>query len=378
MGRFRVPRSRAHLTHQALREKVLGSVGKVLFQPHLLGNAALRPLEAMFGEMMHSRYALGVNSGTAGLFLALKACGVGEGDEVVTVGNSDISTTAAISHCGATPVICDVLETDYTMDPVHAESVVNERTAAILPVDLYGYPADVKTIREIAERHELRVIEDSALAAGARDYGEPVGAFADATVFSFGAYKPLGSAGNGGMVVTDDPEVAERLHVLRGYGRPPSETVSTSFRDFDHVEEGYNLPLDPLEGAVVSVKLPLLPMWTRRRREIGEMYEDGLKGLRVRVPTFRSVSEPTFDLYVIQVKERDKLYEALRARGIEAVLHYLPPVYRQAVYRSRPLRRGRLPVTDRLGAELLCLPVAPELTDDEVHYTIDTLQELLL
>ena len=373
---FRVPRSRAHLVHQVLQDLLLRRIASVLCQPHRLDNVSLRPLEARFAQMMQRAYAYGVNSGTAGLFLALRACGIGPGDEVITVGNSDISTTGAISHCGATPVLCDILETDYTMDNAKVEMLITERTAALLPVDLYGHTADVKSLREIADRYSLSIVEDAALATGACDYGEPVGQFAHVTVFSFGAYKPLGSVGNGGMVVTDDEAIAERLQLLRGYGRPPTNGLNESMY-MDHLLEGYNLPLDPLEAVVVSTKLTFLVEWTERRREVATLYAEGLGDLEVGLPSFRSRSEPTFYTYVIQVQDRDAVYRMLRDRDIEVALYYLPPVHRQRAYVGHELGRSRLPVTDKVAERLLCLPVTPELRDSEVLYVVDALREVL-
>lgn len=359
-----------------MRDELLHAVESVLFEPHKLDNVTLRPLEAQFAQMMQQTHAYGVNSGTAGLFLALKACEVGKGDEVITVGNSDISTTAAISHCGAMPVLCDVKESDYTIDPARVESLISERTAALLPVDLYGYPADVKSLRAIADEHDLRIIEDAALATGAWDYGQPVGAFADVAVFSFSASKPLGSAGNGGMVVTSQEDIAQRIQLLRSYGR--SLTNPAGGADYmEHVVEGYNLPLDPLEAAVVSVKLPFLEEWTEERRRIAALYAQGLSDLGVGLPSFRSESQPTYYLYVVRVQNRDEVHKALRERGVETGLHYLPPIYQQPVYRNRYISTCTLPVTEKVAQELLCLPITPELLESEVHHVVEVLRELI-
>jgi dTDP-4-amino-4,6-dideoxygalactose transaminase len=376
MSEFRIPRSRAAQTHRALREQIFAALEPVLFQPHQLDNVALRPLESRFAEFVQRRFAYGVNSGTAALFLALKACGVGPDQEVITVGNSDIATTAAISHCGALPVLCDVRAEDYTLDPELVEARITPRTVALLPVDLYGYPADVKRLREIADRHGLKIVEDATLATGACDYGRPIGAFADVAVYSVNASKPLAATGNGGLVVTDDPELAAQVRMLRSYGRglhsPPGSAMFG-----EHVAEGYNLPLDPLQAAIVMVKLPLLPQMTERRQQIARLYHEGLAGAGVETPLFRAESEPTFYLYVIRVADRDRIYTEMRRRGIEVGLHYSPPVHRQVVYRNHPLARSSLPVTERLANELLGLPIAAELEDGEVAEVIETVKELI-
>lgn len=377
MTEFQIPRSRAYLTHRTMQEELFQALEPILFEPHQFNNLGLKPLEEQFAQYIQRSYAYGVNSGTAGLFLALQAYQVGPGDEVITVGNSDISTTAVISHSGATPVLCDILETDHTIDPNQVESLITARTKAILPVDLYGHPADVKSLRAIADRHGLKIVEDATLSTGAWDYGRPAGAFADVAVYSFGAHKPLGSVGNGGIVVTDDPALAERLFIVRSYGRTPGNLPGEAMF-MDHALEGYNLPLDLLQAAVVLVKLPFLDEWTQRRGEIAALYAQGLADSVIGLPVFRPDSRPTFYSYVVRIPNRDFIYTTLRERGIEAGLHYVPPVYRQTVYQGGQLKNTvNLPVTDRLAAELLGLPIAPELSDEEVNFVIETLKELL-
>jgi dTDP-4-amino-4,6-dideoxygalactose transaminase len=317
-----------------------------------------------------------VHSGTVGLFLALRACGVGPADEVITVGNSDISTTAAISNCGARPVLCDVLETDYTIDPARVEPLITERTVAILPVDLYGHPADVKSLRQIADQHGLKIIEDAALATGACDYGYPVGAFADVTVFSFATFKPLGCVGNGGMLTTNDEQLARRIRLLCGYGHTPDRQADTPGHQM-HVAEGYNMPLDPLQAALLTVKLPHLKEWTEKRRAIAMAYAEGLQDSGAILPGFRPESLPTFRSYTIRVKDQQAVYQAMRRAGVEVVLHYVPPIYRQPVYSDKLIGADRLPVTDQLGREIISLPVTVELDEDDIRFVVNTLRDIL-
>ena len=319
--------------------------------------------------MVGKRFACAVHSGTIGLFLALRACGIGSGDEVITVANSDISTTSAILQCGAKPVLCDVQEQDFTIDVTQVESLITSRTRALLPVDLYGHPANVKQLREIANQHQLCIVEDAALATGAMDYNKSVGAYADATVFSFAPFKPLGSVGNGAMIVTDDEDLQERLRLLSGYGHAPSD-VSVLSGHQCYLAEGYNVPLDPLQAALVLTKISRLSKWTEQRRAIAHEYEIGLQDSPALVPDFRKESTPTFRCYTIRVPRRQHVYETLRKAGIEVVIHYAPPVYRHPGY-SGDQPNMRLPVTEALADELLCLPVAPELTSDDVTDVID-------
>jgi dTDP-4-amino-4,6-dideoxygalactose transaminase len=374
---MRVPRARISEAHGRLRDALMAAVEPVLFGDITAATDALEAFERVFASVCRRRHVYGVQSGTAGLFLALRACGIGPGDEVITVGNSDISTTAAISHCGATPVLCDILARDYTVDPDKVTDLITPRTRAILPVDLYGHPADVRVLREIADRAGLRVVEDAALAAGARDYGQPVGAFADVTVYSFAPYKPLGAVGSGGAVAVDDPDLASRLRVLRGYGAMPGAPAPVPGHQA-HVAEGYHLPLDGVQAAVLSVKLPYLGEWTRRRRAIAQVYATGLQRLPVRLPLFRPTSEPTFRQYTVCVPQRDVVYSRLKEAGIEVVLHYVPPVHRQPVYRDRTLPgAGRLPVTEQVGASLVCLPVFPEACEADLACVIDIMHDAL-
>ncbi len=375
-GTFRVPRSRVAETHRSMRREVLDALEPLLFQRVSEGHAVRAAFEEAFATAVGHRFASGVHSGTVALFLALRACGVRPGDEVITVGNSDVSTTAAISHCGATSVLCDVREDDYTIDVDQVEGLVTPRTTAILPVDLYGHPADVRRLREIADRHGLRIVEDAALATGAADHGVGVGAFADATVFSFAPFKPLGSVGNGAVIASHAPEIARRVRLLVGYGHATDPQPVPAGHQA-HVDEGYNVPLDPLQAALLSVKLPHLRAWTDRRRAVANAYRRGLLASGVHVPIFRAESAPTFRSFTILVDDRQRVYEGLVEAGVEAVLHYTPPVYRQPVYPHGLPRSDRLPVTERLAEQLICLPVAVELSEADVAYASDVVHALV-
>ncbi|MDL1899508.1 DegT/DnrJ/EryC1/StrS family aminotransferase [Anaerolineae bacterium CFX9] len=372
---YRVPRSRAFATHAALRHEILQALEPLLFGSMHGAYDARARLEAAFAEAVQQPHAIAVHSGTIALHIALRACGAGPGDEVITVSNSDISTTAAIRQCGAIPVFCDVRDSDYNIDIDQVEALITPRTRALLPVDLYGHPADVRRLRTIADRHGLRIVEDAALATGARDHGRPVGAFADAAVFSFAPYKPMGSAGNGAMITTHDAEIAAQCRLLTGYGHAfDADDVPVGQQKY--IAEGYNVPLDGLEAALVRVKLPYLAAWTARRRAIAERYQRGLADTAAHCPIFRPESEPTFRAYTICVPERERVYHHLRDAGIEVVLHYSPPARHHPVYAGQ-FDDVHLPITDRLAKELICLPVAPELTDDEIDFVVNELRALL-
>ena len=372
---FRIPRSRVNETHRQMRAEIIAALEPILFGDYRHSYKVRAKLEGAFATEVNARHAVAVHSGTIGLFLALRACDIGPGDEVITVANSDISTTGAISQCGATPVLCDVLENDYTIDPALMEALITPHTRAILPVDLHGHPTNVKALRPLADRHGLKIVEDAALATGARDYGVPVGNFADVAIFSFAPFKPLGSAGNGAMVVTDDDAIYDKLRLLASYGHAPTGVMPHGYQDY--IAEGYNVPLDGLQAALVLHKLPHLGAWTAHRQDIAAALEAGLADTPARTPRFRPESAPTFRSYAITVDCQLELHNALRDAGIEAVIHYAPPIHRYSVY-ARGLRGAdNLPVTDMLARQYVNLPVTPELTADEVNYMIDTIKSLL-
>ncbi len=369
---FRVPRSRTFETHYAMRSEILASLEPVLFGSGLAGYKARHELENAFANLLGQRFACAVHSGTIGLFLALRACGIGSGDEIITVANSDISTTSAIRHCGAEPILCDVQASDFNIDIEQVEALITPKTRALLPVDLYGHPADVRRLREIADRHGLVIIEDATLATGAADYGHPVGFFADTAVFSFAPFKPLGSVGNGAMIVTNDAQIAKKLHSLAAYGAAQEgNSVLPGHQRF--IDEGYNIPLDPLQAALLQIKLSYIPEWTARRQAIAAAYKLGLKNSPVITPLFREASAPTFRCFTVRVSQRQRVYHTLRKAGIEVVIHYAPPVYHHPGYSGNGLDMP-LPITEKLATELLCLPVTPELTDEDVAYTIQQLR----
>ncbi len=372
---FRVPRSRANLVHQALREQIMTALEPILFDDYRSSYTIRAEFEAAFAAEMRQRHAVAAHSGTIALLLALRACGVGPGDEVITVGNSDISTTGAISQCGAAPVLCDVTLTDYTIDVAQVEDLITGKTRAILPVDLHGHPANVKALRPLADQYGLKIVEDAALASGAYDHGAPVGAFADVAMFSFAPFKPLGSAGNGAMLLTNDDSLADALRLLVSYGHEPAANPPPGYQNY--VAEGYNAPLDGLQAALLLVKLPYLAEWTRQRRAIVSRLVAGLADSSARLPRFRAESQPTFRSYAIAVDRQQAVYQGLRAAGIEAVIHYAPPIYDYAVYASQFPQRETLTATERLAKQIVNLPVTPELTCDELDYMIDVTRRLI-
>jgi dTDP-4-amino-4,6-dideoxygalactose transaminase len=375
---WRVPRTTAPAFRRQAETELLQAIAPVLFGDPWEARQIVVDFERAFGVEMGYPFVSAVQSGSAGLRLSLLACGVKPGDEVVTVANSDIATTAAISHCGAKPVLCDVLASDYTMDPALVEPLITDRTVGLLPVDLYGHPCDVFRLREIADRHDLFIVEDAAIATGARDYGRVLGAFADMTVFSCSPYKPFEGIGNGGLVVTDHEALWEKVELLKGFGLPPRDATSLPV-NYNHIAEGYNLKMTPIDAAVLSVALPYLKSWSEERRRIGGWYAERLAGIEgVDLPRFRPESEPIFRTYTIKVRDRDLVYRRLQVGGVHAALHYIPPIHLQPIYRDSQLPGSdHLPVTEQLGVKTLCLPVAPGLGSQEVDYVCDLFKSIL-
>jgi dTDP-4-amino-4,6-dideoxygalactose transaminase len=347
----------------ALREVLLGAQWDVVPQ--------VRELEREMGAALGGAHAVGVQSGTAALFLILKALGIGPGDEVATVPNSDISTTAAISHAGARFVLCDIDSDTMTMDPADLERRLTPRTRAILPVHLYGHPADMAPIMEIARRRGLAVVEDAALSLGATYHGQVTGLIGAAGAVSFAAHKVIGGAGNGGMVLTRDPGLADRVRLLRGYGQHPArqEIPATERHRLDrleHLVEGYNLRLDSLQAAIVRVKLPHLHAWQGERGALADRYARRFAGTPVRAPVVRPGCTHAWRNYIIRVPHRDRIRELLLARGIGVNTLYGPPVHLQPVYASLGLGRGSFPVAEQAADELLGLPLYPGLAPEAV------------
>ena len=330
----------------AALEEVL-SAGRFVLGPHV------RAFEEEFARSVGVRFGVGCASGTDALTLALAALGVGAGDEVITVSLTCAPTATGISRAGAVPVLVDVDDETLTLDPLALESALGPRTRAVVPVHLSGRPAPMAEVVAFARRHGLFVVEDAAQAHGAALDGRPVGSFGDAAAWSFYPTKNLGAVGDGGMVTTDDPGVADRLRRLRAYG----------YRTRDDAEElGLNSRLDELQAAFLSRRLRRLPEANERRAALAALYDARLEGA-VRIPPRLRGARPCHHLYVVRVPERDRVREGLAARGIGTEIHYPRAVHQQRAFEGLP--RGPLPVTERAVGEILSLPLYPELTDEE-------------
>jgi dTDP-3-amino-3,4,6-trideoxy-alpha-D-glucose transaminase len=327
-----------------------------------------RAFEEEFAAFCGVGHAVGVASGTDALQLALVALGVGAGDEVITVANAGVPGTVAILQAGARPVFVEVDEHSFNLDPATLEAAITAHTKAIMPVHLYGRMAEMAPILAIAERYNLPVVEDCAQAHGATYHGQVAGSIGACGCFSFYPTKNLGALGDGGMVVTDDATLAERLRRLRQYG--------WERKYYSSEPDGANSRLDELQAALLRVKLQHLPEWNARRRQIAEIYDDLLVGADLTLPTAAADGEHVYHLYVVRSHERDHLQAALRERGIGTDIHYPLPAHRQPIYAAfEPA--GGLPTTERLAEEVLSLPIYPELTDAEVRTVATAIRETL-
>ena len=316
--------------------------------------------EREFAAYCGAAFGIGVGSGTEALHLGLLACGVEPGDEVITVAFTAVPTVTAITLAGATPVFVDVDPTTFTMDPNQVDGRITPRTKVILPVHLYGHPADLDPLLDLARRHGLRVLEDAAQAHGTHYRGRPVGSIGDLTAFSFYPTKNLGACGDGGLVTTNDPALADRLRLLRNYGQRTR---------YVHEIQGANSRLDEIQAAVLRVKLPQLDHWNDARRSRAELYHDVLRA--VRVPSEQPWAHHVWHLYVVLHARRDALQKYLAERGVGTLIHYPLPVHLQPAYRYLGWEPGSLPQTERLSQEILSLPLYPELPMEQVAYVAE-------
>jgi dTDP-4-amino-4,6-dideoxygalactose transaminase len=347
-----------YLAHQTEIDEAIRSV---LEQGRYILGEEVRSFEAEFASFVGVQHGIGVGSGTEALHVALAASEVGPGDEVITVSHTAVATVAAIEQAGATPVLVDIEPNFYALDPARLHSVITERTRAIIPVHIYGQPADLDSIMEIARERNLLVIEDCAQAHGAMYRNKRVGSWGDIACFSFYPTKNLGAIGDGGMVVTNNARLAERARLLREYG--------WAERYVSHIT-GWNSRLDEIQAAILRVKLRFLESDNEARRRLAQKYCDRLGNLNLELPTTRADVIHAFHLFVIRAARRDALQAWLKEKGIGALVHYPVPVHQQPAYHGRLRGSNSLAETERAAREILSLPMYPELGDDDIEVVI--------
>jgi dTDP-4-amino-4,6-dideoxygalactose transaminase len=352
--------------YRAISAEIDDAISKVIQDADFILGREVRLFEEEFAEFCDSSHAVGVDSGTSALELALRAFDIGPGDEVITAANSFIASALGISHAGAKPVLVDVDPFTYTLDVKALERAITRRTKAIIPVHLYGHPAHMGPIRQLADKHGLVVIEDACQAHGARYKGKRVGSLGHAAAFSFYPGKNLGAYGDGGAVVTKDRKIASRLEMLRNYGQKEK---------YKHLFRGYNRRLDTMQAAILRVKLKYLEKWNAARRWNAKLYQKHLEGSGVVVPGEAGGAESVWHLYVIRTEQRDALKEHLVSKGINASIHYPIPIHLQPAYQDLGCKRGDFPVTEAHADRILSLPMYAELSDRQIEFISQTVCE---
>ena len=359
--------------YAGIAEEILSATQKVYEKGRFILGEEVSTFEEEFARYCGVRHGVGVASGTDALSLALRTAGIGEGDEVITVGNSFIATALAISSTGATPVFVEVSPKTYTMDPNQLELLLRRRKTkrewrkikAILPVHLYGHPAEMDSIMEIADRYDLIVIEDACQAHGAEYQGKRVGSFGALACFSFYPTKNLGGSGDGGMVVTDNEKYYKRLRLLRCYGEE---------KRYQHVLKGGNSRLDEIQAAILRVKLKYLDQWNEVRRRNAQIYMNMLQDLPIVQPFEMEQARHVFHLCVIRTKKRNSLQTFLKEKGINTLIHYPIPIHLQKAYNELGYQRGSLRITEQCSREVLSLPLFPELIDKEMEEVVQQIK----
>jgi len=351
--------------YQAHQAEIDAAVLRVLEKGWYILGDEVRAFEAEFSAYVGVAHGIGVGSGTEALHLAIAACGIGPGDEVITVSHTAVATVAAIELTGATPVLVDIDPKTFTLSSSGLAAAIGPHTKAVIPVHLYGQPADLAPILRIAREHNLRVIEDCAQAHGAIYRGRKVGAWGDIACFSFYPTKNLGAIGDGGMILTNDADLAERVRLLREYGWT-ERYVSQS--------RGWNSRLDELQAAVLRVKLRYLDADNVARRKWASFYDEQLAECQLILPETIPEADHVYHLYVVRSTDRNGLQNFLRAGGIGALIHYPVPVHLQPAYKCRLRGSDQLAETERAAREVLSLPIYPELTQAEADQVVATVR----
>jgi dTDP-4-amino-4,6-dideoxygalactose transaminase len=352
--------------YRPIANEINTAISTVLSDSDFILGEQVEQFEQEFARASGVRYAIGVDSGTSALELALRACHIGPGDEVITAANTFIATALAISYTGAKPVLVDVDPLTYNMDSQCLEEAITERTKAVIPVHLYGQAADLDPILELARSRHLVVIEDACQAHGATYKGKRVGSMGDAAAFSFYPAKNLGAFGDGGAVVTNDERIAQAVRMLRNYGQS---------KKYIHDLRGYNRRLDTLQAAVLLAKLKYLDQWNAARREHAQMYRQQLAGTQVITPVAADYGDPVWHLYVIRAQDRDGLRKHLTERGISTGIHYPVPIHLQQAYADLGYGPGSFPVTERASDQVLSLPMYAELTPEQIASVAEAIKE---
>jgi dTDP-4-amino-4,6-dideoxygalactose transaminase len=362
-----IPMNNFILQYNSIKKEIDDAINYVLKSGWYILGENVRCFEKEFANYCGIKNAIGVGNGLEALHLAMLAYGLKEGDEVITVSNTAVATVLAISLTGAKPTFVDIDTETYNMDISKIEEKITNRTKAILPVHLFGHPVDMDPLLEIANKNDLIVIEDACQAHGAEYKGKKVGALGNVGCFSFYPTKNLGAYGDGGMIITNDKEISEKILMLRNYGQTSR---------YVHSIKGINSRLDEMQAAILRVKLNYLDRWNEKRRENAKLYNKLLDGIDVLCPIEKNYAKHVYYLYVIRSKKRDELQRLLETRSITTLIHYPIPVHLQEAYEDLNVHRGTLPITEKIANEIISLPLYPELRKDQIEKVVDSIKFL--
>jgi dTDP-4-amino-4,6-dideoxygalactose transaminase len=362
---MKVPFLELKSTYTELKPELDAAVARALESGWYILGPEVETFERDYAAYTQAQHCVGVANGLDGLILSLRAMGVGWGDEVIVPSNTYIATWLAVSYVGATPVPVEPVEATYNLDPSLIEHRITPRTKAIIPVHLYGQPADLSPVLELAKAHDLWVLEDAAQCQGARYKGVRIGAHGDVASWSFYPGKNLGAFGDAGAVTTNDPELADRIRVLRNYG---------SRVKYVNEVQGVNSRLDPIQAAVLAVKLKHLDEWNARRQKIAEYYLEALKGTDLILPLVAEGAEPVWHIFAVRSPERERLQQHLTEAGIGTLIHYPIPPHLQEAYKELGYGIGHFPISERIHAEELSLPMGPHLSLEQAEMVVEAIR----
>lgn len=383
--------------YKTIEEKAMKAVSEVLSSANYIMGKDVIEFEKEFAEYIGVKHAISVGNGTDALVIALMACGVGKGDEVITTPFTFFSTAESISAVGAIPVFVDVERDTYNIDPLKIEEKITEKTKAIMPVHIFGQPAKMEEISAIAKKHNLKIIEDAAQAVGAEYKGNKVGTIGDIACFSFFPTKNLGCAGDGGMITTSNDDIATIARALRTHGSGEngqraynllnniSEEIKTSEGHDDTVYNplkyynyliGFNTRLDTIQAALLRIKLPNIDNWNERRRENARRYDEELKNTSLTLPVIIKDAKSAYNMYVVQSENREEVINKLKEEGVNTGVYYPVPMHLQKVYKNLGYKEGDMPVAEYLSHRTFAIPIFPELSVEQKDYIIETLKKI--
>lgn len=351
--------------HDEIRKDLDQAYNKVIDSNYFIQGKECELFEKEFADYCNAKYCVGVATGLDALYLILRAMNIGNGDEVIVPSNTYIATALAVSYCGATPIFVEPELETYNINPALIEEKITDQTKAIIAVHLQGRPADMDAVNEIAKKHNLYVIEDAAQAHGTEYKGQKVGTLSDAAGFSFYPGKNLGALGDGGAVVTNNKEIADKVRALGNYG---------SDYKYHHIYKGTNSRLDEIQSAFLHCKLPHLDKWNEYRRNVANKYFEGIKNPLIKLPLKDSEDyRHIYHVFVIRCDKRDELEKYLNENGIGTVKHYPIPMHLQEAYEDLNIKEGSLPIAEEISKTVLSIPMYYGMTDEEVNYVIDKL-----